>query len=261
MDTGDRFGSLRLSLGRARWRLQPHSPEPLVSILIPTYNRGELLASRTLPSVLRQTYPRWEAVVVGDACTDDTGERIAALGDPRIRFVNLETRGEYPEDPLYRWMVAGTAPANRALKLARGEWLGGLDDDEVLTDDHIEVLLRLAAEHPEAEFVYGAADWQRSPTEWLRIGKPPLKAENLTHSAFLYRSYLRFLKYDVSAWKLRIGGDAHLWNRMAKLEVRYAFLDRIVCQSPLRPGEDLAGQRAAERRSQQHHAASGTARP
>ena len=47
------------------WRLQPHSPEPLVSILIPTYNRGELLASRTLPSVLRQTYPHWEAVVVG----------------------------------------------------------------------------------------------------------------------------------------------------------------------------------------------------
>ena len=254
MGTGDRFGSLRLSLGRARWRIRSHSSKPLVSIMIPTYNRGELLAARTLPSVLRQTYPNWEAVVVGDACTDDTAERIAALGDPRIRFVNLQKRGEYPEDPLYRWMVAGTAPANRALDLARGEWLGGLDDDEVLTDDHIEVLLRLAAEHPDAEFVYGAADWQRSPTEWLRIGKPPLQAENLTHSAYLYRSYLRFLKYDITAWKEGIGADAHMWKRMARLGVRYAFTDRVVCASPLRPGEDLAGMRAAESRSRAYHA-------
>lgn len=258
MDTGDRLAPLRLALCRARWRWQSHAPQPLVSILIATWNRGEILASRTLPSVLRQTYPHWEAVVVGDACTDDTAERIAALGDSRIRFINLKERGAYPEDPLYRWMVAGTAPANEALNLARGEWLGGLDDDEVLTDDHIEVLLRLAAEQPQAEFVYGAADWQRSPTEWLRIGKPPLQAENLTHSAFLYRSYLRFLKYDISAWREGIGGDAHLWKRMARLGVRYAFIDRVVCASPLRPGEDLAGQKAAERRSREYHVDSKT---
>lgn len=257
MAGGDRFAPLRLELGRARWRLSSHAAQPLVSILIATWNRGELLASRTLPSVLRQTYPNWEAIVVGDGCTDDTAERIAALGDPRIRFTNLKKRGAYPEDPLYSWMVAGTEPLNKALDLARGEWLGGLDDDEVLTDDHIEVLLRLA-EQSQAEFVYGAADWQRSPTEWLRIGKPPLQAENLTHSAFLYRSYLRFLKYDITAWKENIGGDAHLWKRMARLAVRYAFIDRIVCQSPLRPGEDLAGQKAAERRSQQYRADAGT---
>jgi hypothetical protein len=257
MGTGDRFGSVRLALGRAQWRMRLHASQPLVSILIPTWNRGELLTARTLPSLLRQTYGNWEAVVVGDACTDDTAERIAALGDPRVRFTNLKERGAYPSDPLHRWMVAGTAPANRALDLAKGEWLGGLDDDEVFTDDHIEVLLRLAGQ-TQAEFVYGAGDWQRSPTEWLRIGKPPLQAENLTHSAFLYRSYLRFLKYDVSAWKEGIGGDAQLWRRMARLAVRYAFIDRVVCQSPLRPGEDLAGQRAAERRSQEYRAGSGT---
>lgn len=194
---------------------------------------------------------------MGDACTDDTADRIAALGDARIRFINLKERGRYPSDPLHRWMVAGTVPANEALDLAQGEWVGNLDDDEVFTEDHIEVLLRLA-EQTQAEFVYGAADWQRSPTEWLRIGKPPLQAENLTHSAFLYRSYLRFLKYDISAWKEGIGGDAHLWRRMARLAVRYAFIDRIVCQSPLRPAEDLAGQKAAERRSQQYRVDSGT---
>lgn len=248
MGAGNRFGSLRLTLGRARWQLRPPSPQPLVSILIPTWNRGELLSARTLPSLMRQTYRNWEAVVVGDACTDNTEERIAALGDARIRFTNLKERGVYPADPMHRWMVAGTAPANAALYLARGDWLGYLDDDDVFTEDHIEVLLRFAGQ-TQAEFVYGAGDFQRSPTEWLRIGKLPPLPGNLMHSSVLYRSYLKFLKYDVSAWKASVGGDAHLWGRMARLGVCFDCLDRVVCTAPLRPGENLAGQRAAERRS------------
>jgi glycosyltransferase involved in cell wall biosynthesis len=253
MGTGDRFGSLRLKLGRARWRLQSHAPQPLVSIMIPTYNRGELLASRTLPSVLRQTYPHWEAVVVGDACTDDTAERIAALGDPRIRFTNLSARGDYPSDPMHRWMVAGAAPANAALDLTRGDWIGYMDDDDVISEDHIEVLLGFAVD-TNAEFVYGAGDFQRSPTDWLRIGTLPPLPGNVMHSSVLYRAYLRFLKYDVSAWKQSIGADAHLWGRMASLGVRFGYLDSVVCAAPLRPGEDLAGQKAAERRRQEHEA-------
>ena len=219
-----------------------------MSVLTPTWNRAELLTTRTLPSLIAQTYDHWEAVVVGDACTDDTAERIGALGDRRIRFENLPTRGVYPEDPLKRWMVAGCAPVNRALELARGEWLAYLDDDDVLTRDHLEVLLRFARQSG-AEFVYGAGDFQRSPTEWLRIGKLPPTPGNVMHSSVLYRSYLRFLRYDVEAWRESVGADAHLWGRMSALGTRFAFLDRVVCSAPLRPGEDLAGQRAAERRA------------
>ena len=254
MNTGDRFGLLKLRLGRLQWRLRPHSPRPLISIVVATWNRAELLTGRTLPSVLRQTYTNWEAVIVGDACTDDTAARLAALGDPRIRFHNLRERGIYPEEPMHRWMVAGSTPMNRALELARGEWLAYLDDDDVLLEDHLEVLLRFAREG-HAEFVFGAGDFQRSPTEWLHIGKLPPLPGNVMHSSILYRSYLRFLKYDLEAWKHAIGADAHLWGRMHRLGVRFAFLDRTVCRAPLRPGESLAGQRAAERRQDQHRVA------
>jgi len=240
-----------LTLGRLRWALTPETTRPLVSVVTPTYNRADLLTTRTLPSLIRQTYTRWEAVVVGDACTDDTAARIAALQDPRIRFENLPQRGVYPEDPLRRWMVAGSTPANRALELARGRWLGYLDDDDVLLEDHLERLLAFARES-RAEFVFGAGDFQRSPAEWLRIGALPPTPGHVMHSSVLYRSYLRFLRYDLEAWKESVGADAHLWGRMDRLGVRFAFLDRVVCRAPLRPGETLAGQRAAERRADAH---------
>jgi len=249
MVESDRFAPVRVRLGRALWRLGPHAAAPLVSIVIPTWNRAELLAKRTLPSVLRQTYRNWEAIVVGDCCTDDTEARLARLGDPRIHFYNLAKRGPYPEEPLQRWMVAGSAPANKAVELARGEWLGYLDDDDTYTDDHIEVLLEFARK-TGAEFVYGAGDFQRSPREWLRIGTlPPPLPGSLMHSSVLYRSYLKFFRYDLEAWKASVGADAHLWGRMNASGVRVSFLDRVVCQAPLRPGEDLAGQTAAERRA------------
>ena len=257
MGAGDRFAPARLALGRLVWGLTPHPAEPLLSIVIPTWNRAELLTTRTLPSVLRQTYRNWEVVVVGDACTDDTGARIAALDEPRIRFLNLAERGTYPPDPLQRWMVAGSTPANRALALARGQWLGYLDDDDVLAEDHLETLLNFAR-RTEAEFVFGSGDFQRSPTEWLRIGKLPPQPGNVMHSSVLYRCYLKFLRYDLEAWKVSIGADAHLWGRMYALGVRFAHLDRVVCQAPLRPGESLAGQKAAERRQESHRAESGT---
>lgn len=257
MATGERSAPARLALGRALWGLKPHAAEPLVSVVIPTWNRAALLTTRTLPSVLRQTYRNWEVVVVGDACTDDTGARIAALNEARIRFLNLSQRGSYPEDPLQRWMVAGSTPANRALEIARGEWLAYLDDDDVLMEDHIEVLLNFARQ-TRAEFVFGSGDFQRSPTEWLRIGKLPPQPGNVMHSSVLYRSYLRFLRYDLNAWKAAVGADAHLWGRMHALGVRFAHLDRVVCQAPLRPGENLAGQKAAERRQETHLSAAAT---
>ncbi len=248
MSAGDTGAARRLAFGRLVWGIKSRSDRPLVSVLTPTWNRAELLTTRTLPSLLRQTYANWEAVVVGDACTDDTAARIAALGDPRIRFENLRERGTYPEAPFHRWMVAGTAPANRALELARGEWIAYLDDDDVLVEDHLEQLLRFAAQE-NAEFAYGAGEFQRSEKEWLRIGAVPSTPGNVMHSSVLYRSYLKFLRYDPEAWKAGIGGDAHLWERMRNLGVRFAFLDRVVCKAPLRPGETLAGQRAAERRA------------
>ncbi len=64
-------------------------PRPLVTVCVGTYNRSELLVGRCLCSLIQQTYENMEIIVVGDCCTDGTAEAIKALGDERVRFLNL----------------------------------------------------------------------------------------------------------------------------------------------------------------------------
>ena len=128
--------------------------EPLITVCIPTYNRSALSCQRALESVRRQSYERWEAVVVGDACTDDTAQRIEALDDPRVTFYNLPVRGPYPEDRHAQWLVAGIPPMNAATAQARGAWIAPLCDDDEWSDDHLEVLLAVARDR-EGELAYG----------------------------------------------------------------------------------------------------------
>ena len=127
---------------------------PLVSVVIPTYDRGELLVERAVPSVLAQTYENVEIVVVGDAAPESTGEWLRDLNDPRITYRNLTLRGPYPEDARDRWHVAGVPARNAAVALARGEWIAPLDDDDAFHPDHVRQLLDLARQE-HCEVAYG----------------------------------------------------------------------------------------------------------
>ena len=129
------------------------APDPLVSIPIPTYHSPDTLCGRALASVQAQTHSRWEAIVVGDHCTDDTAERVAALGDERIRFVNLPVRENDPEDPWERWAVKGSVPRSVGIAQARGRWIAPLSHDDSWDPNHLELLLAAAREHA-AEVVY-----------------------------------------------------------------------------------------------------------
>src|SRR5664279_4344619 len=146
--TFDDIGYLRHELIAARATAEHeralNDPEPLVTIRIPTYVRSRLLVDRALTSIARQTYQNFEVIVVGDGCTNDTAERIAEFGDPRVRFVNLPFRHPYPEDPEHRWFVAGAPGVNVGTELANGTWLAMLGDDDEFEPHHLERLLETA---------------------------------------------------------------------------------------------------------------------
>lgn len=91
---------------------------PKVSVVTAAYNRSNVLGY-AIRSVLGQTFTDWEYLVVGDGCTDDTAEVVAAFGDPRIRFINLpaNTGGQ-------------SGPHNHALPLLRGDYLMYLNQDD-----------------------------------------------------------------------------------------------------------------------------------
>jgi hypothetical protein len=202
--------------------------EPLITVTTPTYQGADVLVDRAVASVQRQTYPNWEMVIVGDGCTDHTAQRLAALGDPRIRFINLPHRGVYPANKLHRWMVAGTPPSNRAWELARGQWLAPLDHDDEFVPEHLEVLLELALRE-RAELAYGKLERVSPATEAERYiyDFPPRYAQFGFQGSLLHRE-LRFFEFDLDAWVLNEPGDWNLMRKMLASGVLVAGTDQVV---------------------------------
>ena len=266
------FNTLRYSImepimlksARARYeKLSSKDPStnPLVSVYVPTYNRGQLLVDRPVPSVLAQTYQNFEFIILGDHCTDNTEELITAIDDPRIKFYNLpERKKRYPIEGEYsqnHWLAGPVVPANAALDLAKGEWIARLDDSVIWTPDHIEALLTFAIEG-DYEFVTGSCVEERFGKSSVAKGRPALSPYFGYHnspakgaynpliggtSTIFYRSYLRFFKYNINCWRKpwnRVN-DIDLYIRMFKAGVRMGFLDKVVCDMPPRPGEQSLG--------------------
>lgn len=214
-------------LARARSRRGTDAPDPLVSVIIPTYNRAELLAGRTIPSVLAQTYENIEVIVVGDHCEDDTAERIAAIGDERLSFVNLPERGRYPAGPWNRWRVAGIAPMNAGIETASGAWLVSVDDDDAFKPDFVSSLLEYALSGGY-EMVYGKVRWETAPGRFTELGSYPPSHGQISRMSAFYHESLSFFRYDLESWMLEEPGDWNLWSRMMRCGVRIGFLDRVL---------------------------------
>lgn len=102
---------------------------PLFSVVIPVYNRAELLRS-ALQSVRAQSCRDFEVIVVDDGSADDPAQTVAAFADPRIRCVRQENSG-------------ASAARNRGIDLARGRYVAFLDSDDGFLPHHLERMAKL----------------------------------------------------------------------------------------------------------------------
>ena len=123
------------------------SVPPQVSIVTPTYNSGRYLRE-TVDSVLAQTFPAWELVLIDDGSTDGTLElsQEYARADPRIRLA----RGNH---------AGGAAARNRGLEHTdpRSPYVIFLDHDDTWEPETVQRLVRMLEEHPTAVAVHGLA--------------------------------------------------------------------------------------------------------
>jgi glycosyltransferase involved in cell wall biosynthesis len=218
---------------------------PLISVTTATYNRGDLLVSRTLPSILDQTYENFEVVIVGDHCTDNTEELLSEIRDPRLRFYNLPERPQYPRDPAKWWRIAGLWALRLAHDMARGTWIAHLDDDEVFTPHHLQKLLSCARDG-NYEFVSARSRTESRPGVWAEKGQALHRdgvhlsgpVGPVAHSTILWRSYLTIIEYESFCLEVGLNGDSHRMRRLFNAGVRAGFLDEVVTLSPLRPGQE-----------------------
>ena len=247
---------IKIKYARFRFEKNYKKPikTPLVSICVPTYNRGSILIDRAIKSALSQTYQNIELIVVGDCCTDNTEELLAKIKDPRLKFYNMKKRERnYPENVENHWFVGGAAPANKAMNLATGLWITRLDDDDTWSIDHIEKLLKFAMDG-DYEFVSALYEEERFGKRMVVQGKMALdryytKTNSINStkiggvSTWLYRSYLKGMKYNLNCWRKEWNQvwDIDLALRIYHAGVRMGFLEEVVAYVLPRPGEESIG--------------------
>ena len=119
---------------------------PKVSVLLPTHNRADVLGY-AIRSVLSQSMPDLELLIVGDGCTDGTRDVVAQFDDPRITWFDL------PKAPL-----SGYANRNVVLRQAKGFFVAYAQHDDLWFPDHLELLLGTIV-RADAEWAYSRPVW------------------------------------------------------------------------------------------------------
>lgn len=102
---------------------------PLISIIIPSYNRENIICE-TLDSVLAQTYTNWECIIVDDRSTDGTTAILKEYSSIDKRFIFISKP--------FSLKQGSSVSKNLGLKLARGEYIQFLDSDDILADNKLE---------------------------------------------------------------------------------------------------------------------------
>jgi glycosyltransferase involved in cell wall biosynthesis len=128
---------------------------PLVSVVLATYNWSSVLRY-SIRSVLWQTYPNLELLVIGDGCTDDSEQVVASFGDRRVRWHNLESNSG-----------SQAIPNNKGLELATGKYVAYLGHDDVWHPKHLATMVA-HLQRESADFAYGLAEVLGPPGSRIR---------------------------------------------------------------------------------------------
>jgi hypothetical protein len=120
--------------------MTPNRDNPLISVMMPAYNAAEYI-NEAIDSLLAQTYPHWELIVVNDGSTDETAAVLGQCDDPRIRVFHKENGGE-------------ASARNVALSHMSGDLLAFLDADDVFLPHHLATAVTHLQQQPQRNAVY-----------------------------------------------------------------------------------------------------------
>ena len=197
---------------------------PLFTVILATYNNRDMLP-RAIQSVLNQTLPDFELLVIDDGSADDTRFVVERIKDSRIRYI-FNTAPSTSCDP----------PRNLGIKMAQGGLVSFLDEDDIWYPQRLEKVKKAFDEHPEVSAVchsenrrlngritgvnrYGP--WADNFYEILLYEKNCLSPVAMTIKADLLRELHGFVlrkEFDGAA-------DYDLWLRMAAKKARIHFIE------------------------------------
>ncbi len=121
---------------------------PLVSVVIPTYNRINTLPV-SVNSVLNQTYENLELIIMDDGSTDGTEEYVNSIADSRVRYRRAEKN------------MGPSAARNKGAELAKGKYLAFQDSDDEWMPDKLEKQMKIILENGDVSLVYSEFGFYR----------------------------------------------------------------------------------------------------
>lgn len=116
---------------------------PTVSVIIPTYNRAHFIGE-AISSVLSQTYPDFEIIVIDDGSSDETEKVVGGFSDPRVVYLKQVNLGR-------------SRARNSGFLLARGRYIAFLDSDDLYLPEKLAIQVAYLDRHPDVGMVYTSA--------------------------------------------------------------------------------------------------------
>jgi glycosyltransferase involved in cell wall biosynthesis len=195
---------------------------PLFSIIIPTFNHAHLI-KKCLLSLIDQTYPNWEAIVVNNYSEDDTIEVVESFQDSRIRIINFHNQG----------IIA--AARNEGIRSSKGNWIAFLDSDDWWYPSKLTKILPLLDNY---DLIYHKLDiYKPTGKGWGEIRghcyMSPIfdnllvKGNQIPNSsALIKKQVIEEVGYLSEEPNLFAIEDYDLWLRVSKLTERFYYLNQ-----------------------------------
>ncbi len=194
---------------------------PFFSIIIPTYNRADFIR-KTIESVLSQSFPNFEIIVVDDGSTDNTENIVKSIGSHKIHYYKKEN-GER------------AAARNFGVKVSKGHYINFLDSDDVIYSNHFQVAKDFIVEHQGVEIFCLGYDIKDEQNNLLRsvgniesINRSILTGNILSCNCVLIRKDIISQNQFNEDRALSSLEDWELWIRMSS---RYPFLSSKIITS------------------------------
>jgi len=190
---------------------------PAVSVVIPCYNSEKTIRD-TAGSVLGQTRPDFELIIVDDGSKDGTAAAVQSIDDPRIRYIRQENSGP-------------SVARNTGIEAARGDYIAFLDHDDLWFPGFLEKTTALLDRDPEAVMVVTNQYWQKHPSDNETTLHDCVELDN-TRGEIFFMDIIRRNIISTSACvvrretllecggfdpELRVAEDYHLWLKIATL--------------------------------------------
>ena len=227
----DKHRSQESDLARFREEVRAFDYRPCVSIITPVFNTPRQWLEECVQSVLDQVYQEWELILIDD--NSDDAELLTflpelAARDERIILAKSEKRGG----------ISGAS--NRGLKLARGEWIGFLDHDDLLEPDAIFQHVKWLQEHRDSDLIYSDEDKLTEQGLDSPIFKPDwspdyfLSCNYICHFTLIRAAVLK----EVGGFRSEFDGaqDYDLFLRITERTNRIAHIPQVLYHWRRSPG-------------------------